>query len=163
MADTLTDRQSFDLNRYLINTYIHTHISHRSIVIEGPVRISLAFSSMCCCCAHGAYTRCLLLACKLHWHRWQLHCLLCGARFRSARSLSVTPICLSVCLPAYQSVCSSVRSSLPWNSFNGGTFSFQLTVVTALKRLLPHLASQCCCAFRRGQALLYSLIYYLCN
>lgn len=61
-----SDRHSFNLNRYLINTAKHTHTlthnSHRSIVVEGPVRISLAFSSMYCFCAHAAYTRCLLLA-----------------------------------------------------------------------------------------------------
>lgn len=115
VADTLSDRQSFKLNRYLINTYTHTLttlIVHRSIVVEGPVRISLAFSSMCCCCAHAAYTRCLLLASKLHWHRWQLHCLLCGARFRSARCLSVTPLCLSVCLPACLPINLFVRLSV---------------------------------------------------
>lgn len=114
-----SDRQSFNLNRYLINTTKHTHTlthnSHRSIVVEGPVRISLAFSSMYCFCAHAAYTRCLLLA---------ANCIgivgNCIAYF--AAHVSVQPVacqshqsvCLSaVCLPAYQSVCSFVRRSLP--------------------------------------------------
>lgn len=94
-----SDRQSFNLNRYLINTH-----SHRSIVVEGPVRISLAFSSMYCCCAHAAYTRCLLLA---------ANCIgivgNCIAYF--AAHVSVQPVACQ----SHQSVCPS--ACLPINLF----------------------------------------------
>lgn len=106
-----SDRQSFNLNRYLINTL--THNSHRSIVVEGPVRISLAFSSMYWCCAYAAYTRCLLLA---------ANCIgivgNCIAYFAAHVSVqpvacqSLQSVCLSVCVPACLSICLFVCPSL---------------------------------------------------
>lgn len=105
-----SDRQSFNLNRYLINT--HSQLSSINRCRGTCSNFIGIFKYVLLLCTRCVYAM-LVASCKLHWHRWQLHCLLCGARFRSARCLSVTPICLSVCLPAYQFVCSSVRRSLP--------------------------------------------------
>lgn len=111
-----SDRQSFNLNRYLINTTKHTH-THSQLSSINRCRGTCSnfigiFKYVLLLCTRFVYAM-LVASCKLHWHRWQLHCLLCGARFRSARCLSVTPVCLSVCcVPACLSICLFVCPSL---------------------------------------------------
>lgn len=99
-TDSQPNRQSFNLNRYLINT--HSQLSSINRCRGTCSNFIGVFKYVLLLCTRCVYAM-LVASCKLHWHRCQLHCLLCGARFRSARCLSVTPVCLSVrlcaCLP----------------------------------------------------------------
>lgn len=158
VADTLSDRQSFNLNRYLINTYTHTHNSHRSSInrCRGTCANFIGiFKYVLLLCTRCVYA---MLVASLQIALASLAIALPTLRRTFPFSpLPVSHSCLFVCLPACLPINLFVRLSLALcleTASMGGTFSFQLTVVTPLKRLQPHLAWQCCCAFRRGQALL---------